>query len=531
MTAPIVVFRADASVDIGTGHVMRCLTLATALQARGARCHFLCRDLPGHLEATIRAQDFDCHLLPAADRCEDDGLTAHSRWLGVSGLRDASESRSLLDQLSPDWVVLDHYALDAAWERAARPDGAKLMVIDDLADRPHDCDLLLDQNLGRDTADYDGLLQDRCFRLIGPAFALLREEFAAHRAESLARRTTHPLRHILVSLGGVDRDNVTSRVLARLASCRLHPDTRITVVIGRSAPGRDEVARQAAQMPVGTEVCMGATNMAALMTRADLAIGAGGSTSWERCCLGLPTLLVVLAPNQEPAARALSASGAAVLFGDATDPTSGLADAIASTMEPRVLAAMSVSSADLVDGLGAHRVVGEMEAAEISVRLAREGDAEAVYLWRYAGDAARNYRTSSVPTLEAHVDWFRRALHNDATRLLIAGWRGQDVGHIRFDLDPQMPGRATVGICIDPEIRSKGRSTAILRAALRHGTAMGFRSFLAEIHEDNRASMRIFERLGFFETARDGPFRTFLAEVSPRMRKVETAGRLSEAKP
>ncbi|WP_417525551.1 UDP-2,4-diacetamido-2,4,6-trideoxy-beta-L-altropyranose hydrolase [Marinovum sp.] len=364
MSAPVVAFRADASIDIGTGHVMRCLTLAAALQTRGAECHFLCRDLPGHLADSIRAQGLTCHLLPAADP-QDDGRTVHSRWLGVSGACDAAQSRAVLDRISPDWLVLDHYALDAAWERAARPAGGRLMVLDDLADRPHSCDLLLDQTLGRMAQDYRGRVPSGTALLIGPRYALLRAEFAAQRAESLARRAPQRLAHILVSLGGVDRDDVTTRVLDRLADCPLPAGSRITVVLGCSAPAREAVARRAALMPVPTRVCVGANNMAALMAEADLAIGAGGTTSWERCCLGVPTLLAVLAPNQAPSAAALCASGAALRFGDPADPTAGLVTALDEVTPAARLGAMSDAAAALVDGLGAARVVTEMEASVV----------------------------------------------------------------------------------------------------------------------------------------------------------------------
>jgi len=512
VNAPIIAFRADASVDIGLGHVMRCLTLASVLQENGARCHFLCRDLPGHLAATIRARGVECHLLPAADAPEDDGTTAHSRWLGVSSKRDAAQSREVLDRLSPDWLVVDHYALDATWERATRPDGARLLVVDDLANRPHECEILLDQNLGRDARDYTGLVEDRCALLIGPTYALLRPEFAAHRAASLARRKAHRLAHILVSLGGVDRDDVTSRVLDTLAACPLPADSRITVVLGPSAPAREPVARRAAQMPVPTKLCIGADNMAAMMTEADLAIGAGGSTSWERCCQGLPTLLAVLAENQAPAAKALAEAGAAIRFGDASDPVKGLADAMQVASDPDSLAAMAGRAAGLVDGLGANRVMTEMEAYEIGVRRAHSEDAEPVYFWRYADGAARHYRASSVPSLVDHTRWFAAALDDPSRVLLITTWRGKDVGHVRLDLDLNAQDRATISICLNPAIRGGGRSVAILNAALRHGSDLGLRSYRAEIHEDNVASRRLFQQSGFSEIGCEGPFRQYLAK-------------------
>lgn len=354
---PVIAFRADASVQIGTGHVMRCLTLADALRAEGAECHFLCRDLPGNLSASVRDWGHACHLLPAPDELEDDGATEHSAWLGVTRARDADESRAVLEPLRPDWLVVDHYALDDEWERALRPVVTKLMAIDDVADRIHDCNLLLDQNLGRASSDYDGLVPAACERLIGPHYALLRSEFRARRAESLAHRTNGHVDHMLVSLGGVDQDNVTGDLLDALSKEHLPAGCRITVVLGSSAPWKKEVSRQVAAMSVPAELRIGVSDMAGLMAEADLAIGAAGSSAWERCCLGLPTLLLVVAGNQVGAARALEKAGAAIhVTSDRAALHEGLRKALADATSPLRLTQMSEAAAGLVDGEGAPRV-------------------------------------------------------------------------------------------------------------------------------------------------------------------------------
>ena len=350
---PVIAFRADASVEIGTGHMMRCLTLADALAEAGADCHVLCRDLPGNLTSLVQERGHGSHLLPAPEAPADDKATPHSAWLGVTRAQDARDCQPILDDLRPDWLVVDHYALDAAWERAVRPAVGQVLAIDDLADRPHECHLLLDQNLGRATEDYDGLVPAECARLIGPRYALLRPEFRARREESLARRKDGWLEHILVSLGGVDRDNATGQVLDALADAGLPAECRITVVLGRSAPWTEDIRERAARIPVPTELRVGVRDMAGLMVEADLAIGAAGSSAWERCCLGLPTLLVVLAENQVSAADALSKAGAVVLLGSA--PSASEADIGSFMAQPQLpsrIVAMSDAAARLVDGEG-----------------------------------------------------------------------------------------------------------------------------------------------------------------------------------
>ncbi|MDN5873135.1 MAG: UDP-2,4-diacetamido-2,4,6-trideoxy-beta-L-altropyranose hydrolase, partial [Sinobacteraceae bacterium] len=202
-----VVFRADASLEIGTGHVMRCLTLANALRETGASCTFVCRAHEGHLGEHIRACGHALHLLPrVADFSPDDKTDPYARWLGSTPEQDAEQTQAVLTS-DCDWLVVDHYGLDACWETRLRARARHLLAIDDLANRRHDCELLLDQNLGRDARDYDGLVGDRTQRLIGPRYALLRPEFAQWREISLARRRQPRLQQLLITMGGVDRDN------------------------------------------------------------------------------------------------------------------------------------------------------------------------------------------------------------------------------------------------------------------------------------------------------------------------------------
>ncbi|MBL1435357.1 MAG: UDP-2,4-diacetamido-2,4,6-trideoxy-beta-L-altropyranose hydrolase [Rhodobacteraceae bacterium] len=314
-----IAFRVDASLDIGSGHLMRCLTLADALLQAGHACHFLSRAGEGGLDDLILNRGHAFHGLSYATKA---GYGAHLKppvhaaWLGAAWHDDAEASAQILASINPDWLLVDHYALDKAWEAVALPAGAKLMVLDDLADRAHMCEVLLDQNLGRQGQDYDGLVPDSCTRLIGPEYALLRPEFQAFRQRSLERRQNAGLAHILITMGGVDKDDVTSRVLEVLAHSVLPAAAHITVVMGQNAPALGAVQAKALRMPCPTRVLVSIDNMAEIMASADIAIGAAGSTSWERCCLGLPTLLLTIADNQKEAAIALERSGSVVLLGD-----------------------------------------------------------------------------------------------------------------------------------------------------------------------------------------------------------------------
>ena len=314
-----IAFRTDASLQIGSGHVMRCLTLADSLIAIGASCRFICREHSGHLLELIRQRGHEAIGLPAtissgstAAVMADETKLAHAAWLGTDWRNDAAETLNALQGELTDWLVVDHYALDARWEHVLRPACRKLMVIDDLADRDHDCDLLLDQNLGRQRQDYASLVPSQCRVLTGPQYALLRPEFATLREYSLKRRANSQVKQLLITMGGVDLANVTGQVLEALKSCPLPADCQITVVMGVTAPWLAQVRELAELMLWPTEVLVNISDMAQRMADSDLAIGAAGSTAWERCCLGLPTLMVVLAENQVEGAKALAQHNAAL---------------------------------------------------------------------------------------------------------------------------------------------------------------------------------------------------------------------------
>lgn len=314
-----VVFRTDASTEIGSGHVMRCLTLAERLRReRGAVCRFICRAHPGHLIGLIRVRGFSVFELPPA--APDAALTGYARWLGVSQERDAEETVGFLRGLSqrPDWLVADSYALDAAWERRLRPYTGRVFVIDDLANRKHDCDVLLDQNFYLDAAHrYDGLVPETCALLLGPKHALLREEF--YEARRSARVRTGELRHILVFYGGSDRTNETMKALRALAEARL-PSCTAQVIVGGGNPHRAEVEAFCARYPWLEYHCQ-VQDMAARMNAADLMLGAGGTTTWERCFLGLPAIVTAIAENQEAIAEACADVGYLTYLGRAAEVT------------------------------------------------------------------------------------------------------------------------------------------------------------------------------------------------------------------
>lgn len=312
-----ILIRTDASIALGTGHVMRCLTLADCLRAAGGEIAFSCRRLPGNLCDLIEMKGYKVHHMANPE----DGLAS------IDWQEDAAQTKAALaDSAQADWLIVDHYGLDRSWESAMRPFVRRIMVIDDLADRPHDCDVLLDQNFYKKLEHrYEGLVPEYCLRLLGPTYALLRPEFFEARRH--LRQRDGLVRRILVFLGGGDSQNVTSKVIEAIVLTG-HPEIALDVVIGSTNPHHEQIAelcspRRNARLHIQVE------NMAALMASADLSIGAGGATTWERCFLGLPTLTVVFADNQEQTTIDLADTGAIRYIGWADNVgISELAEAI-----------------------------------------------------------------------------------------------------------------------------------------------------------------------------------------------------------
>jgi UDP-2,4-diacetamido-2,4,6-trideoxy-beta-L-altropyranose hydrolase len=298
-----IVFRTDASVEIGSGHLMRCLTLADQLRGNGAEVAFICRDLPGGMFDFLDTRGY---------RNVELGLAAPSVSLQHDDARATIEAVEQLFHDRVDWLVVDQYEFDAEWERLLRPVSHKLMVIDDLANRPHDCDLLLDQNYYRDLdSRYQGLVPERCVTLLGPEYVLLRPEFTQARRTLRARDGT--VRRILVFFGGSDSTNETEKVMEALRLLE-RPDIEVDVVVGLANPKRDSIRALCDALPNVSFHCQ-VSNMAELILNADLGIGAGGAAMWERCYLGLPAITVISAANQERTTEDVAATGAIEYLG------------------------------------------------------------------------------------------------------------------------------------------------------------------------------------------------------------------------
>jgi UDP-2,4-diacetamido-2,4,6-trideoxy-beta-L-altropyranose hydrolase len=336
-----VVFRVDASRTIGSGHATRCLTLADALASRGFRSTFLMADTAGSVLDEVARRG---HILVKL-RAEDPESSA------LEALRSLGRA--------PEWLVVDSYGIERTWETEASSCAARLMVVDDLANRSHQCDLLLDQNFYLDLQSrYAGLVPQECVTLLGPGFALLRREFGVARDALPGREGT--VRRVLTFFGGSDVSRLSARALEALRIADL--GVEVDAILGDGNEDA-EALRSVYGNSRGVRLWDSVQNMATMMASADLAIGAGGATTWERCFLGLPSLAVVVADNQAETTAAVASVGATVNLGwhESVTAEQIATELVRAVSNPDALAEMSKLAQQLVgDTIGTERVVDAM---------------------------------------------------------------------------------------------------------------------------------------------------------------------------
>lgn len=474
---------------------MRCLTLAHALAAeRQAECAFLSAAGTAETVPALARSGFPILTVegPAAAAAPELAAT----WPGGA-----------------DLVVVDHYGIDAEVECHFRTWAKSVVVIDDLANRRHDCNLLIDQTFGRTADAYRPWVPENCMVLTGSAYALVRPEFAAARPMALARRAAGgPVRRILVSLGLTDLGGVTARVLRTLLAPKL--PCAIDVVLGGRAASLAEVRGLAQEYPdVTVHVDLDTREMVRLMVEADLAIGAGGTSTWERCCLGLPSIIFVVADNQVETAERLAKAGANVVI-----PGSERFDSAAFSSAVRNLASsttdregMAKAAGVVCDGNGTGRVVGALVidvarnvpcAERLFLRPVQDGDCEFLYKWRNDPQTQAMSITTGAVSWDDHVRWFQASLSNPYRILLIGEKWGKRVGVVRFDVHDEA---AEVSVTVAPDVRRQGVGRAMLAEGCHALLASGrVRRITARIKNRNKSSLRAFTRVGFSPCRQEG---------------------------
>ena len=484
---------------------MRCITLAEALRERGADCRFICRDFTGNFFERIRQAGFKVFSLPSDDRADINDLPtkqtalAHGDWLGVDYVTDSAQTMAVLEGYRYNWLIVDHYALDHRWEVRLRPYCERIMVIDDLADRLHECDLLLDQNLiANQDRRYDHLIPKNCAWLLGPAYALLQPSYG-----DLHPRTPFRLgsvQRILVSFGGADRQNVTGRVLAAFLVLNRF-DVALDVVVNPGSPFLAELRGKVA-MYSNVTLHEGLPALAELMLQADLAIGAGGATSWERICLGLPTLVVTLAKNQEPIAEELDRRGLARWLGDESLVTeSTIAEQLSELLSDHGWRQHCSSQClAMLDGRGTARVADILllkPTTPFTVRPALLEDESLLLNWANDPLVRKNSFDTNIIDADTHRFWFFKKLRSpDSTQIFIVQTEsGLPIGQVRFE---RRDNAWEISYSLAAMARGRDLSAPFLQAAIREFRRTRKSSLVfGRVKNSNYESQRVFERLGF----------------------------------
>ena len=480
------IIRADASVAMGTGHVMRCLALAQAWQDEGGQCIFAMAETTPAVQDRVRAEKFDLAILPVSPATPQDA----ARLADLAATGHAS------------WVVVDGYRFDVEYQRTLKAAGLKLLLIDDTGHAgSYVADLVLDQN-AHASEDFYQRRAPHTRLLLGPRYAMLRREFKSWRGWE--REIAPHGRKLLVTMGGSDPQNLTLRVIQLLKSIKLK-GIEAAVVAGGSNPHIESLEQATADSKT-VQLHKNTVNMADLMAWADAAVSAAGTICWEMCLLGLPAILVDLAENQRPIAQGLAQRGIAIHLGSETDTSP---EQIAFKLEwllltPDLRRSMSRNGRSLLDGRGAERVISVMRLAEWRLRRTQPEDVDLLWQWANDADVRAASFSSNVITQERHREWFSTKLTDpNAVVLLAMDANNSPAGVVRFDIEGQ---RALMSISLARGFRGKGYGKTVVELAVRElfqsTTATAIDAYVKPM---NDVSLHLFAQSGF-RRQQDGIF-------------------------
>jgi len=519
-----VAVRVDASTRMGTGHVMRCLTLATKLKEHGVKVIFLSKKHKGNLNNFIKQKGFELIEL-SAPKQSIENQTDEKFWLGCSVQDDTKECLQALNGLEISLLIVDHYSLDQQWHKLikaqhqnnksqAKP--IKIMVIDDLANRHHDCDILLDQTLGRKTSDYNKLVPNHCQLLLGADFIMLRDEFFQNRALAKSKRIskgkTSAINNVLISMGGTDPENIAEKLLNWLIKFNHYQQTnnkiQVTLVANQASLCFENLKAISANHDWITVAC-NPESMAELMLTADIAIGSSGATAWERCCLGLPSLSIISAKNQSFLSESLTKAGAIINLGHFSDLTYiNFAESIKQVMSVRTTYQRMVEqNFSCCDGLGVTKVASTLLfnlSSNVYLQEANYDDCQDMFNWQ-SNSKIRKYSHNPEPVKwQQHCDWLKSTLANSNKHLFMIKYIDpnsislQSVGILRLDAIKNTQHKIDacwqVSILIAPEHQGKKIAEKAINEIPYTYKEQGI---IAEVHLNNIASHKLFSRAGF----------------------------------
>ncbi|WP_411991655.1 UDP-2,4-diacetamido-2,4,6-trideoxy-beta-L-altropyranose hydrolase [Agarivorans sp. DSG3-1] len=491
-----IVFRVDSSIIIGSGHVYRCLSLAHQLRKNGHTISFATAEHLGNINSVITESGFKLLLL--APPTEHLDPKDPSTWLGRLYTQDAKNTLDKISDIGPvDFLIVDHYGIDKRWELLLQPHVKQMVVIDDLANRAHQCDILLDQTYGRTNSDYRSLVPSSASLLLGTHYALLRDEFLAAQTTVQTRRDKkQSINSILLSLGGTDRNNVTKRLIELLQSSPIDSCTKLIVIAGPNNPNYQSLLETSQRSRFKhCQVLRSISNMADIMTKADLAIGASGASAWERCALGLPSINIELADNQKEICRILAEEGAAISLGSPQQINEHkLTQAIQHIQYN--YQSMANKATALVDAQGARRTAASIMQTSLTngqlvhLNLVTKEDCVQLFQWQHEPGTREYAINPATPTEREHKAWFSQQLSNTAYHLYIVTNGEQPQGMLRLDRLTESDGYE-ISILTASNSKRLGVASAALKLAR---SLLPNSDFYATILPKNKASLYLFKQ-------------------------------------
>ena len=492
--------RVDASATIGTGHLHRCLSLADSLVRHGATVRFVVRRQDATAEIILDAHGQNPAWLEGSGISADRPSAGHDEWLAIPAARDAIDTIAALQAFAPEWLVVDHYALGVDWHRAVRAGlDCRVLVIDDLGDRPLDPDVLVDGNIGASAGKYPAPLARPCRMLLGSPYALLSSIYQTAPRLQIRPKVTS----IGIFMGGTDPDGASAKIVGTLLD-KGGFEGAIEVVSTSANPHLNALREICARHPA-VALSLDLPNLAAFYARHDLQVGAAGSASYERCCIGAPAIALVLAENQMAVAPGLMALGAIepakfpqLPASDRLPDAPDLVDAVSALIAaPEKRARMAEIGRALIDGRGAERVALALMADAVTVRPASLDDGAMLHRWR---DDPAVRAVSSDPAhiaLDDHMRWLEASLRAPDRRLYVASVGPTAVGSVRFDRLGEH--RLEVSLYLDPGLTGLGLGSRMLIAGEQAVTlaAGGDLTVEASVMPGNAASVKLFTGCGY----------------------------------
>jgi UDP-2,4-diacetamido-2,4,6-trideoxy-beta-L-altropyranose hydrolase len=497
------VFRVDASDSIGSGHVMRCLSLADELEKRKNSIRFICCNYDGNLNAFIKRKGYEVHEIPSNKLpLVDSHGSEESRNIEINN--DALLTKKAIENTKVDWLIVDHYSLDYKWELKLKKHVEAVLVIDDLANRKHDCNILLDQNwFGLETGNrYAQLINKECVTLLGPNFAILSKDYI--NARKSLKEHSGVIKRILIFMGAVDSKRQTIEALQALCNEDLRY-LSVDVVIGGANKDKNQIINITSSRKK-TVIYNSLPTLSELMMKADLILCSGGATTWERCCLGLPAIVFIAAENQKKFTKLLAKDNVHVLLESSNEITHKdwflrISRLIKNTNKVKK---MSQLSSQIVDGRGISRILLNLYgfSMPIDIRKATEDDEKLLFDW--ANDPiVRKFSFHHKPiTNDQHHKWFSSKT-NDPDCLILLGIDSKNIpiGQVRID---SLDEHDIIDISINSAARGFGFATILLKKSVKFWKSTGSnKPLIGDVFKSNKASQKVFINSGFREKDND----------------------------